>query len=429
MSKGDLRTKYLLVGFSVTSWWAAKAILDLEKDAEIVALSEEEECYSRPLITYALGSKSKGVAYHGQVLKEVLNSVAVLWDTRAVKLWPEQKKVELSDGRNVNFDKAFIGVGGVPILPPIPGIDLPGVFTFTRKKDMELLRSYLKEFGLKKVLVMGGGFIGLKTCEALLEMGLELTLVELAPRLLSNMLDEEGSSYLEEALRNAGVKVIKENTVSEFRAVRNRLGEVVLQSGERLSEEVAIVAIGVRPNVDWLSGSGVEIDRGIVVDEFQMTSREDVYAGGDCAQTKNALTGEYGVVAIWPEAVAQGRVAGSNMAGKQVRYPGSIPMNSLEFGGMALVSAGLVNPRDARGFEILVRKEKGIYKKIVLKDDRVVGIVLVGDIEKAGLFVYMMREQIPVTDFKDQLLAENFGLVSLPKNYRKHMVEGAGIEV
>jgi NAD(P)H-nitrite reductase large subunit len=419
----EKRTRYLLVGFSVASWWAARSIREEDAEGQILAVSEDGELYSRPLITYALGRRIPGPAYWGDVVRDV----TVLWGRKAVALEAKDQVVHLDSGERIAFDRALIATGSVPIVPPVEGKDLEGVFTFTKSRDLLQVERFLARYPVEEVLILGGGFIGLKTCEAFLDRGFRVTLVELAPRLLPAMLDVEGSGYLERALKRVGVRVITENTVASFVDRGGRLFGARLQSGEFLRTNMAILAVGVRPNIDWLSSSGLLLGRGIVVDEHQETSVRGIFAAGDVAETRHFISGKRTVVAIWPEAVRQGKVAGKNMAGKEVRYPGSLPLNVIEIGGVSLVSCGVVNPPD-NAFEVLSRGEESRYRKFVILDGRLVGFVLVGDVEKAGLFVHLIRERFPLYSLKDKLLDERFGLVALPAEYRKYLVQGAGVE-
>jgi NADPH-dependent 2,4-dienoyl-CoA reductase/sulfur reductase-like enzyme len=420
----EKRTRYLLVGFSVASWWAARSIREEDAEGQILAVSEDGELYSRPLITYALGRRIPGPAYWGDVVRDV----TVLWGRKAVALEAKDQVVHLDSGERIAFDRALIATGSVPIVPPVEGKDLEGVFTFTKSRDLLQVERFLARYPVEEVLILGGGFIGLKTCEAFLDRGFRVTLVELAPRLLPAMLDVEGSGYLERALKRVGVRVITENTVASFVDRGGRLFGARLQSGEFLRADMAILAVGVRPNIDWLSSSGLLLGRGIVVDEHQETSVRGIFAAGDVAETRHFISGKRTVVAIWPEAVRQGKVAGKNMAGKEVRYPGSLPLNVIEIGGVPLASCGVVNPPDDT-FEVLSRSEGDRYRKFVLLDGRLVGFVLVGDVEKAGLFVHLIRERLSLHSLKDKLLDERFGLIALPAEYRKHLVQGAGVEV
>lgn len=427
MSRGEVKeVRYLLVGFSVAGWWAARKIRQHDPQGTILALSEEQEPYSRPLVTYLLGKRVLEATYWGEAIRT--QDVEVLWDSKAVHLDSKAKIVDLSLGSKVAFEKALIATGSVPVVPPIAGVELKGIFTLTRKDDVDTLKGYLDEVSGKNVLIVGGGFIGLKACEAFLDLGFRVTLVEVAPRLLQAMLDDTGSKYLEEALESHGVQVITGDTIQVFVGQNGRVVGAELRSGLFVEADIVVVAAGVRPCIDWLRDSGLLLGRGVIVDEYQETSCSGIFAAGDVAETRHLITGERTVVAIWPEAVHQGKVAGENMAGARVAYSGSLPMNIVSIGDFTLTSCGLVNPEKG-DFTVLVREAKGRYWKCVLDGERLVGFVLVGDIERAGIFVHLIRERIPVSTFREKLLDEGFGLIVLPSEYRKRMILGAGVKV
>lgn len=422
----DIKTRYLLVGFSVAGWWCARTIRERDRNGKIVALTKENGVYSPPLITYYLGNKVDTIDYRSGWVENL--DLELVPGGEAKKLERENNRLILASGESFIFEKALIATGGLPIVPPIPGREVTGVFTFTTPRDMQEVREFMKFQGGERVIILGGGFIGLKTAEAFMELGVKITLVELANRLLQNMVDERGSYYLEKALERAGVEVIKEDTVSEFQGREGKLSGALLQSGKYLPGDLAVVAIGVHPNIDWLQGSGIELGRGVIVDEFQESKRAGIFAAGDVAETKNLITGERNVVAVWPEAVKQGKIAGENMAGNRLSYPGSLPVNTVSVGEVTLVSAGLVNP-PAGDFEFLTTVSDDSYRKLVLKDGYLVGVILVNSIEKAGIYINLIKQKVKVESFKDRLLKENFGMINLPTEYRKHLVEGASIEV
>ncbi|MEN3188741.1 MAG: FAD/NAD(P)-binding oxidoreductase [Atribacterota bacterium] len=423
----EIHAPYLIVGFSVAGRWGARAIQEKNAFTPIVAVSEEQGWYSRPLITYALGGNNPSIEHSTWSLDAT--SLNILEGDRVEHFDSENRVAFLRSGKRVFFEKALLAPGGVPIVPPLEGIAESGVFTFTGRRDLERMRQFLETVKPRRILILGGGFIGLKTCEAFMRRGLEITLVELSSRLLPLMLDDDGSRYVENALVQAGVQVILGETVTAFEGNGEKLVRATLREGGYTPVDCAVVAVGVRPNVEWLRDSGIEIQKGILVDEFQETSKRSIFAAGDVAETRHLLTGERGVVAIWPEAVRQGKVAGANMAGGRVTYPGSLPLNALDLGGMALVSVGLVNPPGNGDYEALVRKEKNEYMKVILKDERIVGLVMLGKIEKSGLYIRLLRERIPVTSFRERLLDPKFSLVSLPREFRKSWIEGVGLEV
>jgi len=192
-----------------------------------------------------------------------------------------------------------------------------------------------------------------------------------------------------------------------------------------------IIAIGVRPNLELIEDTPINYDRGIIVDEYMRTNLEDVYAAGDVAQGKDFLTQGNSVIAVWPVAFRQGKIAGWNMAGRRVAYEGLFAMNSVELAGIPTISFGMTNPPEGDDFEILTRKDENanFYRKIVLKDNRIVGAIFLGKIERAGIFSGLIKDRLDVSSFKEELLSDDFGLLVLPAGYRKHMVTGEGIEV
>jgi NAD(P)H-nitrite reductase large subunit len=195
-----------------------------------------------------------------------------------------------------------------------------------------------------------------------------------------------------------------------------------------------VFAIGVRPNVGWIPPeAGIDIARGIKVDLHMRTTSEHVYAAGDCVEAYDMLIDANRVVAIWPNAYRQGAVAGSNMAGVEKLYDDGFPMNSIEVCGVPTISVGLTDAPEDGGedYEVIdaYDRETLSYKKLILHHGQLVGALLIGDIDRAGIYTGLIRDRVDVEPFRKQLLSGTFGLISLPKGLRKHMVVGEGIEV
>jgi NAD(P)H-nitrite reductase large subunit len=345
----------------------------------------------------------------------------------------QQQTVSLGGGGSVSYDRLLIATGGKPFVPPLPGSNLEGVFTFTTWKDAQRIDRYMDDRGVESALVVGGGLIGLKTTEALIERRCKITLVELADRILSTTFDRTASKLSESILRRANVDVRTGTTVEEIIGRGSQVDHAVLRDGERVDCDLVVFAIGVRPNTGLIPAeSGIEVDRGICVDRHMQTTTPNVYAAGDCAQAYDMLIGACRPIAIWPNAYRQDHIAGCNMAGVETEYAGGFPMNSIEICGVPTISVGLTDPpRDEDGYEILDKydREALIYKKLVLFHNRLVGAIFVGDIDRAGIYTGLIRDRVDVRPFKELLLSGGFGLISLPKGYRKHLVVGEGIEV
>ncbi|ACM22450.1 NAD(P)/FAD-dependent oxidoreductase [Thermotoga neapolitana] len=417
--------RYIVVGSGPAGLNAIEAIRELDKDGEILLTTAEKYVgYSRPLITYLLGRKvtEEKMYYRTEdYLKEM--GVSIKPATRVERVIPKEKVVVTSTGEKIAYDKLLLAVGGKPFVPKIEGLEgKEGVFTFTTWEDEERVERYIKENDVREAVVLGGGLIGLKTTEALMELGVKVTIVELADRILSVTFDKKASEIITNALKKEGCDVITNDTIVAVKG-EGSVSSVVLKSGKEIPTRLLIIAIGVRPNVDFLKDSGIEINRGIVVNEKMETSEKDIYAAGDCTEFYDLIDGQRKTIAIWPVAVAQGRVAGYNMAGGNVRYPGGIPMNSVELAGIPTISVGHTNV-EGDEYEILTYEEGNTYKKMVIKDNKLIGAVLVNDIDRAGIYTGLILQKMDVSSFKDKLLDENFGLVYLPKEFRKKMLEG-----
>ncbi|MFH1646688.1 MAG: FAD-dependent oxidoreductase, partial [Chloroflexota bacterium] len=307
--------------------------------------------------------------------------------------------------------------GGLPIVPPTGGLDLHGVFTFTRLDDAMAIDRFLG--GLQgravKAVVIGGGLIGVSVTEALVERGVEVTIVEMKDRVLNVILDEACSALARESLGRAGVKMLTGHTVAEVTGgTEGRVNGVTLDDGRQVPCELVILAIGVRPRVDLAAGTGVKVNRGIPVDRRMATFCPGVFACGDAAEAYDFIYGDNRLTPIWPNAYVGGRVAGFNMAGVASDYAGGTAMNSLNYFGLAVASAGIVNPPDG-SYEVISRAYDHTYKSVILKDGVMVGMVFAGDTARSGIVYGLMKDRVRVEAFKQALVADDFGLACLPE--------------
>ena len=243
----------------------------------------------------------------------------------------------------MTYDKLIIATGSVPRMPPIPGVGLSGITTLQSMKDADFLRKVKDEGIIKKAVVIGGGLIGIETCEALQLAGVEITVVELLPQLLI-FLDWELAKLVENHVKSKGANVITENGIAGFLGEDGKLTAVKLQNGAELPCELAVVAIGVRPNVKLAQETGLKIGEtgGILVDEYMQTSDPDIYAVGDCVETINRITGRKVLAPYGDLANLQGRVAGENAASENcVTFPGTIQTGICKVFDYAAGSTGL----------------------------------------------------------------------------------------
>jgi NAD(P)H-nitrite reductase large subunit len=431
--------QYVIIGNSAAAVGAIEAIRQHDTENPITVISDEtHHVYSRPLVCHLLGElvDEDRMVYRPLDFYEQ-HKVEPMLGVRATAIDTQAKTVSLAGGGAIAYDRLLLAVGGKPFVPPTPGIDLDGVFTFTKWEDAQKIDRYIKDNDVQTALVVGGGLIGMKAAKALMARGIRLTIIELADRILSTSLDHTASKLAESILRRAGVEVVTGTTVNEIVGKDRQVDHAVLQEGEKIDCDLIIFGIGVRPNLDLIlpepeKRTGIKVNQGILVDAHMQTSAEDVYAAGDCVETYDMILGIERPIAIWPHATRQGHVAGCNMAGVEKVYEGGFPMNSEDVAGVPTIAVGLTDPKEREDeYEIIEKYDRAAltYKRLVLHRDRLVGAICVGDIDRAGIYTGLIRDRVDVSPFKEHLLSGNFGLISLPKEYRKHMVVGEGIVV
>jgi NAD(P)H-nitrite reductase large subunit len=249
---------------------------------------------------------------------------------------------------------------------------------------------------------------------------------------LAPVLDETASRIVESHFEENGTRIITKHTIKKVLG-KNRFKGVVLDNDTKLPCEMLIIAIGVRPRVEIVRDTKVKVNRGIVVDRRMRTSLEGVYACGDCAEVYDFIYGDFRLTPLWSTAYVGGRIAGFNMCGVAKEYGWGTNMNSMHFFGLPVITAGISANDEGKGYEILkvLKEEEGkeeerekktyTYKKIVLKNNHVIGMILLNRIDRAGIFLGVMRDEIDVSSFKEELLSDDFGLINLPEEVREAM--------
>ena len=420
------KAKYLIIGNSAGGIGAAEAIREIDRKGTIAIVSDEPyPAYSRPLISEYLGDgySLERMLYRPPDFYEK-NGIETLFGEKVTQLNTKGHTVKLESGKSIKWEKLLLATGGTPIIPNIPGSDLEGLFTFNKLDDAKAIDEFLKRY-IKKIraVVIGGGLIGASVTEALLKRDVEVTIVEMKDRVLNTILDEETSEVVAKTLEEAGVEIITDHTAVRIDSYfPGEVSGVSLDNDRSISCEMVIIAVGVQPRLDFIAKSGIKINRGIIVDRHMATSTPDVYACGDVAEAFDFIYGENRLTPIWPNAYTGGRTAGRNMAGIDDEYPGGTAMNAIKYYGVKLVSAGLVVPPDDN-YEVIREAHDDIYRKIILKDGKLAGLVFAGDIEMSGIIYNLMKDGIDVSGFKETLVSDDFGLTSLPDEVRKARLE------
>lgn len=384
--------RYVIIGNSYAAFGAIEAIRPVDGDGVITVISDEvHHCYARPLITFWLGgSVTTENMYYRDADYYRRHNILPLLGSKAESIDADAREVVLAGGDRIPYDKLLIATGGTPFVPAVNGLsaNTRNVHTFTRWDDAMALRK-LSRPG-RHAVVVGGGLIGLKAAEGLNDAGVSTTIVELGERVLSLALDEISGNIASRRLNDNGITTITGTTVDTVIVNdRDEVTEVLLQDGHRLPCDILVIAIGVRPSVELAKTAGIDIDRGIVTDATMGTSIPGIYAAGDVAQNINLLSGNKEIIAIVPVAYDQGRVAGRNMAGVRSEYKGAISMNSVEIYGLPIMSMGITNSPDGTYAET-VSCSDDIYRKYVFDADRLVGALLVGNVDYAGVLTHLI---------------------------------------
>jgi len=423
--------KYLIIGNSAGGIGAVEAIRKVDKEGTIAIVSDEEyHTYSRPLISYFLANE---IAYDKMFYRRSdfyeKKKVNAILGKKVVKIDFDKNAVVLNDESQIGYEKLLLATGGEPFVPKIAGMETYEYSTFTTLNDALKIKDKIEKENVKNVVILGGGLIGLKTAEGLEARGVNITVVELANRILSPVLDDQAASLIQKVLEQQGINVMPNHTISEIVGENGKVTGVLLNKGERIDCEMVIVAIGVRPRIELAKDTPIKLNRGIVVDKNMQTTVPNVYACGDCAEVYDFILDNFRLTPLWPTAHVGGRIAGFNMAGESKEYVWGTGMNSVDFFGFPVISAGFINPPEGQEMEVLTKydPDKMIYKKFIINDKHIVGMIFVNEVDRAGVILGLMRDKVDITSFKNELLLEDFGSIYLPKTLRQEPSASQGI--
>ena len=389
-----IMSNYCIIGNGTAAVGCIEGIRSVDQEGQITVISKENhKVYSRPLISYLLEGKTdvERMKYRKDDFYESEKCV-FLSGTSAVKIDTEGKTVETDKGEKIPFDKVCVATGSSPFVPPFEGLDqVEKKFSFMTLDDALSLKDALTPES--KVLIIGAGLIGLKCAEGIKDLVKEITVCDLADRILSSILDSECAAIMQKHLEENGIKFMLSDSATKFEK-----NKAYMKSGAEVDFDVLVLAIGVRANISLIKDIEGEVNRGIVVNTKMETSVKDIYAVGDCAEGYDSSIGGNRVLAILPNAYMQGFTAGVNMAGGDKEFTNAIPMNSIGFYGLHIMTAGNY---DGECFE---EKRDGVLKRFFVKDNKLIGYMLIGETDRAGIYTSMIREQIPLDTVDFELL-------------------------
>ena len=384
----------VIVGGGPAGLSAIQSIREVDRKASLLWISDEPYLpYSKVLLPYLLSGKIKEANLMLIDQQGLENLGVTLWTKSPVlSLDVGKKSLEVKKGKEVAFNKLLIASGASPVFPKIPGIKTKGVFGLRTLNDV---RQMTQGVGKKdKVVIWGGGLVGTQAANALYLRGIRSSLLVSSPHILSQILDSETAKVVQKKIGKQGPTLYLKEDITEIQSKDGRISSVVLKSGKKLKTNLLIVGKGVKPNIDFLMGSKIGLDRGVLVDQRMTTNIPDIYAAGDVAVDIDLLSGKRSHVAIWPKAIDEGRVAGRNMAGEEMIYPGTLSMNITTIFGMTIAVVGNTRSTNSKQ-ETLIFRGKKVYRKIFLRDNQIMGLVFIGNYFDAGVLSNFIRSRIP----------------------------------
>ncbi|MDQ7850576.1 MAG: FAD-dependent oxidoreductase [Armatimonadota bacterium] len=397
--------RHLIIGNGAAGNAAAQAIRRRDPSSEITIVSDElHAAYYRPLLPYLLHDAPEAQHLHRDPL-HLPRDVMVHLGARVRAVVPAEARVILDDGRTLAYDRLLIATGASPALPPIDGVPGPGSFVLRTLDDATVLKAAVRAIGPSSpAVIVGGGRIGTKVALGLRHLGLSVTIVEMLPWIVPQQLDAPAAEIVQAALQAQGIEMIFGRTVRALCRQEGRLRGVVLDDGTELAAGLVVIATGVRANADIARTAGLATRHGILVNRFLQTSYPQIYAAGDVVETADVVTGEPVVSGTWTNAVFMGQVAGENMAGGSREYPGAWGLlNAVELAGIPVISAGLIHPPQ-EGYDVHAHRRDRVYRKLVFRGGTLVGFILVGEVEGAGVYTALIRERVDVSPWKEVLI-------------------------
>jgi len=396
--------KVIIIGNGVAGATAAEVIRKKNKDISISVYSDEPyPFYSRIKLPHFLGDEIKQentYIYNTDWYKE--KRIELYSGTKIKKIEPDKKSIVTERDEKVSYDKLLLATGSTNFIPPIKGREKNGFFTLRTIGDVLSIKEY--SLNNKKAVLIGGGLLGLEAARGLRVRGLDVTVVEFFPRLLPRQLDEKGAKVLQRLIEKMGINIVL-NAQSDEVLGEDKVAGLKLKDGRNVDCNLIIISAGITPRIEIAKEAGISVNKGIIVNERFETNVKGIYAAGDCAEFQGRIYG------LWTASTEQGTVAGNNIAGVDTVYSGTTPSTTLKIVGIDLTSIGVVNP-EGEGFKELIREDgsNGVYKKLVIKDGKIVGAILLGDTKEVRTVAKLIKNSTDVSKFEDKLVDSKFDL-------------------
>ena len=391
--------EYVILGAGAAGITAAKTIRKADSEGKITVISTDTQVHSRCMLHKYLSHErdAAGISFVDPDFFEK-NQIAWLPGKTVNRLDTQRKKVYTDQGDEVSYDRLLIATGAESFIPPVGNLrEAENVFGLRHLRDAQAIDELAKD--AENIVIIGFGLVGLDAAYGLMETGKKVSIVEMADQILPVQLDKTAAFEYQKRFEEAGARFYlgrkaADTVMEEDKIIR----EIILDNGEKLPCDLIIVAAGVRSAVAGMEGEGIVIDRGIKVDDYLQTGAEGVYAAGDVT----------GLSGIWPNAQKQGETAALNMCGSHVEYTDRYAIkNTINFFGLVSMCVGVILPQE--GDVVIAREDSRNYKRVVLRDGKVVGVLLQGDISHGGIWQYLIKNQISISGIQKDIFDLNFG--------------------
>ncbi len=406
--------KYVILGNGAASISAAEKLRQISDSCDITVVSvEDTPVYTKFMLPDYIGGKIsrekltlRDMNYYSQ------NRIKLLLGRNVENIDSTNKLVRIANGEELEYDKLLCAVGGKPVIPGIKGLKEIKYFTLNSIKDADDIIENAKEGKkakkAKKAVIVGAGLTGIETAFALKRLGMTVTMVERETRILPRQLDSAAAEMLVDMIRKEDIELILGCGVQSVKSDNGF--NIELSMGEKLRFDMLVISIGTSPNLEVVNGTGIKTNRGILVNDYMETNIKDIYAAGDVAELEN--DGNSGTVSscIWPNALAQGKCAASNMAGQVQQFSRDAGLsNAVRLRDVAFLSMGMINPVEGE-YEALVYRDMDshIYRKVVLKDNIIKGMILLGDMSSGNILGDFIKKGRSISDIRDIILEKDF---------------------
>ncbi len=409
--------RYVIIGNGVAAAGCIEGIRSVDAESSITVISAEQHpVYCRPLISYYLEHKTdlQRMNYRSESFYAD-NKAEVLYGRTVSEIIADTKEVILDNGDKIAYDALCCCTGSSPFVPPMTGLDtVEKKFSFMTIDDTLALEQAITPES--RVLIIGAGLIGLKCAEGLHERVKSITVCDLAPRVLSSILDDKCAAMMQKHLEENGIAFILGTSAKEFSG-----NHAVMHNGTEVDFDVLVLAVGVRANTALVKNAGGDVNRGILVDDACRTTLPEIYAAGDCTEYHDISSDTVKVMALMPNAYMQGHTAGVNMAGGNVTFDNAIPMNSIGFFGFHCHTAG----SQPEGCEMYEEADENHIKRLFVKDDQLTGFMLLGHMHRTGIYTALIRNKTPLSSVNFDRLRIEPQLAAMGSAYRDKVLKGA----